>query len=203
MYPSGLVDRINPYDPRFRTTGTSSADWVTRPQLTKPISISRYQFIKEYHIRKFQPPIGRQQTNHYIAIAQQAFQLTKTKAFVGAHPQQEHGHSTEKEAAMKTTSQTEQHDVDNGNLSASNPDQDNFGNISPDASNEFVEMSTSSDTLISTSTTATSSSWRRATPDLHPQINTPRRANRHQPRPSLVRIFTSTISKQCGKGSNG
>jgi uncharacterized membrane protein YcaP (DUF421 family) len=50
-----------------------------------------------------------------------------TKAFVGAHPQQEHGHSTEKEAAMKTTSQTEQHDVDNGNLSASNPDQDNFG----------------------------------------------------------------------------
>jgi hypothetical protein len=126
MYPSGLVDRINPYDPRFRTTGTSSADWVTRPQLTKPISISRYQFIKEYHIRKFQHPIGRQHTSHYIAIAKQALQLTKTKAFMGAHPQQEHDHSTENKATIQTTSQTEKHNVDNANLSASNQDQDNF-----------------------------------------------------------------------------
>jgi hypothetical protein len=127
MYPSGIVGRISHYEPRFRTIGTSSADSVTRPQLTKPISISRYQFIKEYHIRKFQPPIGRYQTNRYITIAQRALQLTKTKAFMGAHPQQEYDYSTENKATIETTSRTEEHDVDNHNLSTSNQDQDNFG----------------------------------------------------------------------------
>jgi hypothetical protein len=146
MYPLGLVDRIHHYEPRFRTIGTSSADSVTRPQLTKPTSISRFQFVKEYHIPKSQHLIGRHQTSLSIAVAQQALQFTKSKAFMGTHPQQEDDYSTENEATMETTSQTEQQEVDNSNLSASNQDQGNFGTttipckrtLSEDESEQYI-----------------------------------------------------------------
>jgi hypothetical protein len=97
--------------------GASPADSVTRPQMTKPIAISRLQFIREYHIRKFQHPIGQHQTNHYIAIAQHAAQL------MNSHPQQE-DHSTENGTTKEMINQTEQQDVDNGNLSTFDQDKD-------------------------------------------------------------------------------
>jgi hypothetical protein len=101
MYPSRLVNNI------------SSADWVTRPQ-TMPIAIARSRFIREYHIR------GQYQNPNLSAIAQQALQL------MGSLPQEE-DLSTENEATIEMASQNEQQDVDNGNLSASNQDQNNLG----------------------------------------------------------------------------